>query len=128
MIETMAAVVYTAPEEMTYIPEYRSTQQDRDDDVLLRIQSVGICGSDMHAYHGKDPRRKPGLILGHEFCGEIVEGQKRGQIVTGNPLITCGKCDYCLQGRDNLCSDRDMIGMNRPVSYTHLTLPTILLV
>jgi len=49
MIDTMAAVVYTAPEEMTYVPEYRSTQQDRDDDVLLRIKSVGICGSDMHA-------------------------------------------------------------------------------
>ena len=62
MMDTMAAVVYTAPEEMTYIPEYRSTQQDRDDDVLLRIQSVGICGSDMHAYHGKDP-------LGHSEGG-----------------------------------------------------------
>lgn len=124
MIDTMAAVVYTAPEEMTYVPEYRSTQQDRDDDVLLRIQSVGICGSDMHAYHGKDPRRKPGLILGHEFCGEIVEGQKQGQIVTGNPLITCGKCDYCLQGRDNLCSDRDMIGMNRQGAFAqYMTIP-----
>ncbi len=124
MIDKMAAVVYTAPEKMTYIPEYRSTQQDRDDDVLLRIESVGICGSDMHAYHGKDPRRKPGLILGHEFCGEIVEGSRQGQLVTGNPLITCGKCDFCIQGRDNLCTDRDMIGMTRLGAFAQfMTIP-----
>ena len=98
MIEKMEAVVYTAPNEMTFFSEYQSTQIDRDDDVLLKIKSVGICGSDMHAFHGKDPRRNPGLILGHEFCGEIVEGVHKGQKVTGNPLITCGKCEYCLQG------------------------------
>jgi D-arabinose 1-dehydrogenase-like Zn-dependent alcohol dehydrogenase len=53
MIEKMEAVVYTAPNEMTFFPEYKSTQQDRKDDVLLKIESVGICGSDMHAFHGK---------------------------------------------------------------------------
>ena len=129
MIEKMAAVVYTAPNEMTFFPEYKSTQLDRDDDVLLRIESVGICGSDMHAFHGKDPRRNPGLILGHEFCGEIVEGAHKGQKVTGNPLITCGKCEYCLQGRDNLCSDRDMIGMSRQGAFAqYMTIPSQCLV
>jgi len=124
MINKMAAVVYTAPQEMTYFSEYQSTQIDREDDVLLRIDSVGICGSDMHAYHGKDPRRNPGLILGHEFCGEIVDGANKGQKVTGNPLITCGKCEYCLQGRDNLCSDRDMIGMSRQGAFAqYMTIP-----
>ena len=82
MIDKMEAVVYTAPNEMTFINDYHSTQIDRDDDVLLRIESVGICGSDMHAFHGKDPRSNPGLILGHEFCGEIVEGTHKGQKVT----------------------------------------------
>ena len=53
MMEKMEAVVYTAPNEMTFISEYQSTQIDRDDDVLLKIKSVGICGSDMHAFHGK---------------------------------------------------------------------------
>jgi alcohol dehydrogenase len=129
MIEKMEAVVYTAPNEMTFFPEYKSTQQDRDDDVLLKIESVGICGSDMHAFHGKDPRRNPGLILGHEFCGEIVEGAHKGQKVTGNPLITCGKCEYCLQGRDNLCSDRDMIGMSRQGAFAqYMTIPNQCLV
>lgn len=124
MIDKMQAVVYTAPQEMTFINDYHSNQVDRDDDVLLRIQAVGICGSDMHAYHGKDPRRNPGLILGHEFCGEIVDGPDKGQKVTGNPLITCGKCEYCLQGRDNLCSDRDMIGMSRQGAFAqYMTIP-----
>ncbi len=129
MIHKMEAVVYTAPNEMTFYTEYKPTQIDRDDDVLLRIESVGICGSDMHAYHGKDPRRNPGLILGHEFCGEIVEGANKGQKVTGNPLITCGKCEYCLQGRDNLCSDRDMIGMSRQGAFAqYMAIPNQCLV
>ena len=62
-----------------------------DQEVVIDIGAVGICGSDMHAYHGKDPRRQPGLILGHEFSGVIAasaSGEWRvGQRVTGNPLI-----------------------------------------
>jgi alcohol dehydrogenase len=85
--------------------------------VLIRVDAVGICGSDMHAYHGKDPRRNPPLILGHELAGEILAGPGQGRRVTVNPLITCGRCDYCVQGRDNLCSDRTMIGMTRPGGF-----------
>ncbi len=59
MIEKMEAVVYTAPNEMTFFPEYKSTQLDREDDVLLKIESVGICGSDMHAFHGKRSKKEP---------------------------------------------------------------------
>ena len=73
MIEKMEAVVYTAPNEMTFFPEYKSTQLDRDDDVLLRIESVGICGSDMHAFHGKDPRRNPDLFLVMNFAGKLLK-------------------------------------------------------
>jgi alcohol dehydrogenase len=90
-------------------------------EVVLRIDAVGICGSDMHAYHGHDPRRKPGLVLGHEFCGTVVQSGAPafavGQRVTGNPLITCGVCDYCVQGRNNLCSRRTMVGMTRPGAF-----------
>jgi alcohol dehydrogenase len=71
----------------------------------------------MHAYHGKDPRRNPPLILGHELAGEILAGPGKGHRVTVNPLITCGRCDYCVQGRDNLCSNRTMIGMTRPGGF-----------
>jgi hypothetical protein len=76
----------------------RAGSRRGDGEVVLDIDAVGICGSDMHAYHGRDPRRSPPLILGHEVCGTIVEGNGAGTRVTVNPLITCGRCDYCLPG------------------------------
>ncbi|MEO6566133.1 MAG: alcohol dehydrogenase catalytic domain-containing protein [Casimicrobiaceae bacterium] len=111
----MHALVYTAPNEMTLrdVPPPVLAEGE----VILRIDAVGICGSDMHAFHGHDPRRKPGLILGHELAGTIVEGPGTGRRVTANPLITCGGCDYCVQGRDNLCSNRTMVGMTRPGAF-----------
>ena len=107
----MKALVYTAPNEVVYCDAPPPSRAERD--VLIRIEAVGICGSDMHAYHGHDPRRVPPLILGHEVAGVIVEGPGAGRRVTVNPLITCGACDYCKQGRDNLCANRTMIGMTR---------------
>ena len=115
----MKALVYTQPHE-TQLQE-RPMPEAAPGEVVLRIEAVGICGSDMHAWHGHDPRRKPGLVLGHEFVGEIAEsaapGFERGRRYTGNPLITCGTCEYCVQGRNNLCSDRTMVGMSRPGAF-----------
>jgi 2-desacetyl-2-hydroxyethyl bacteriochlorophyllide A dehydrogenase len=115
----MKALVYTAPKQMTL--QERSYPDLRDGEVILRIDAVGICGSDMHAWHGHDPRRLPGLVLGHELAGTVVDsamGQvKPGTRVTANPLITCGTCEYCLQGRNNLCANRTMVGMTRPGAY-----------
>jgi alcohol dehydrogenase len=115
----MKALVYTQPNEMQVLDRpYPSLDQD---EVVLKIESVGICGSDMHAFHGHDPRRKPGLVLGHEFAGTVADTKSSlftaGQRVTGNPLITCGHCEYCLQGRNNLCANRTMVGMTRPGAF-----------
>ena len=107
----MKALVYTQPNEVTYRDE--PEPQFGAGDVLIEVDAVGICGSDMHAYHGHDPRRNPPLILGHELAGRILEGPGKGRRVTVNPLITCGYCEYCKQGRDNLCANRTMIGMTR---------------
>jgi len=107
----MKALVYTNPNEVTYRDE--PEPQFGAGDVLIEVDAVGICGSDMHAYHGHDPRRNPPLILGHELAGRILEGPGKGRRVTVNPLITCGHCEYCRQGRDNLCANRTMIGMTR---------------
>lgn len=111
----MKALVYTGTQKV----EYRDAPDPAlgPGEVVLRIDAVGICGSDMHAYHGHDPRRVPPMILGHEFAGEVVEGPARGMRVTGNPLVTCGRCDNCLQGRTNLCTDRTMVGMSRPGAF-----------
>ncbi|MGE5089246.1 MAG: alcohol dehydrogenase catalytic domain-containing protein [Candidatus Levyibacteriota bacterium] len=114
----MKALVYTAPNEVTYRDE--PAPAPAAGEVLIRIDAVGICGSDMHAYHGKDPRRVPPLILGHELAGRIVEGPGTGRRVTVNPLITCGVCEYCRQGRDNLCANRTMIGMTRAGGFAEL--------
>jgi D-arabinose 1-dehydrogenase-like Zn-dependent alcohol dehydrogenase len=71
----------------------------------------------MHAYLGHDERRVPPLILGHEAVGTVLEGSGSGRRVVLNPLITCGVCDKCLGGRQNLCAQRDFIGTytNTPV-------------
>jgi 2-desacetyl-2-hydroxyethyl bacteriochlorophyllide A dehydrogenase len=115
----MKALVYTQPNEIQLRQQPEPVVADSE--VMLKIEAVGICGSDMHAYHGHDPRRKPGLVLGHEFAGTIVESRSAahsvGARVTGNPLITCGHCDYCVTGRNNLCANRTMVGMTRPGAY-----------
>jgi len=115
----MKALVYTKPHEMQLLE--REAPAIAAGEVVVRIDAVGICGSDLHAYHGHDPRRLPGLVLGHEFAGTVLESAcpewPVGRRVTGNPLITCGACDYCVQGRDNLCANRTMVGMTRPGAF-----------
>ena len=102
----MKALVYTSPETLEYLDVTDPTL--RDGEVLVKIDSVGICGSDMHAFLGHDDRRPAPLILGHEVSGTI-EGE--GTRVTLNPLVTCGECRACLSGRDNLCPKRQIISM-----------------
>lgn len=105
----MKALVYTGVEKLEF--------RDVADPVvaegyhLIRIDSVGICGSDMHAYLGHDDRRPAPLILGHEGAGTVLGGAWDGVRVTINPLVTCGSCAACLAGRDNLCSTRQIISM-----------------
>ncbi|MCX7891680.1 MAG: alcohol dehydrogenase catalytic domain-containing protein [Burkholderiales bacterium] len=123
----MKALVYTAPNEVTYRDEPEPVRGEGE--AVLRIDAVGICGSDMHAFHGRDPRRVPPLILGHEFCGTIVAGPGQGKRVTGNPLITCGTCEYCVQGRNNLCANRTMVGMTRAGAFAErMSIPATSLV
>ncbi|WP_109477382.1 galactitol-1-phosphate 5-dehydrogenase [Paraburkholderia sp. C35] len=122
----MKALVYTQPNEVQLLD--RDFPAIEAGEVILKIDAVGICGSDMHAFHGHDPRRKPGLVLGHEFAGTIAESRdpnwKEGERVTGNPLITCGICAYCVQGRDNLCANRTMVGMTRPGAFAeYMSIP-----
>jgi 2-desacetyl-2-hydroxyethyl bacteriochlorophyllide A dehydrogenase len=127
----MKALVYTQPGEMQLLE--RDMPQAAPGEVVLKIEAVGICGSDMHAWHGHDPRRKPGLVLGHEFVGHIVEskapGFERATRWTGNPLIVCGTCDYCAQGRNNLCARRTMVGMTRAGAYAeYMSIPAASLI
>ena len=111
----MKALVYTDTLEL----EYRDEPEPRaaPGEALVAIEAVGVCGSDMHAYHGKDPRRRPPLILGHEAVGIVQTGDRRGERVVLNPLITCGRCKHCVGGRSNLCGQRELIGMRRAGAF-----------
>ncbi len=111
----MKALIYTATRETAYrdAPE----PEPRPGETLVRVDAVGICGSDMHAWHGHDPRRVPPLILGHEACGTVLQGPAPGERVVFNPLMTCGACGFCREGRANLCAERELIGMRLPGAF-----------
>lgn len=91
----------------------------KDTDVLVRIKSVGICGSDIHYYlEGKIGSQivEDKIILGHEAAGEVVDTGKavtrvkKGQKVAVEPGISCGVCEHCLAGKPNLCPDVKFFG------------------
>ena len=108
----MKALVYTDTEELTYREEKDPIKTEGES--ILKVHASGICGSDMHAYHGKDERRIPPLILGHEVSGKILDGKFQNKNAVLNPLITCGKCEYCNSGSEHLCPNRVLLGMNIP--------------
>ncbi len=105
----MRALVYLGPNEL----EVREVPEPvpGPGEVLVRVEAIGICGSDMHAYHGHDSRRPPPLILGHEAAGHIVGGPRAGQRVTINPLVVDPACPYAIEGRWHLSPTRQIISM-----------------
>ena len=109
----MQALVYTDIQKLIYREEKNPKLLNGES--IIKVSASGICGSDMHAYHGHDSRRIPPLILGHEVSGVIKEGKDIGKKVVLNPLITCGKCNYCKNKREHLCPTRIILGMNRPI-------------
>ena len=109
----MQALFYTDTQKLIYREEKNPKLVNGES--IIKVSASGICGSDMHAYHGKDNRRIPPLILGHEISGVIDKGKEIGKKVLLNPLITCGSCDYCKNGREHLCRKRIILGMNKPI-------------
>ena len=112
--ETMIQQVMTAPKEITFqnipIPEPSENQ------VLIRIKRIGICGSDIHVYHGTHPFTSYPVTQGHEVSGEIaklgenIKNFKIGQKVTIEPQVYCGKCHPCTHGKYNLCESLKVMG------------------
>ena len=110
----MKAVVYEAPRKF----EYRDVDSPRiqSDEVLIRVDACGLCGTDLHIHEGEFAPRFP-LIPGHEFTGEItdlgseVTGFKNGLRVVANSNRACGKCFYCQRGDHLLCEDLTCYGV-----------------
>lgn len=107
----MKAVFYTASRQL----ELRDAAEPapKAGETVVAVDAVGICGSDMHAWLGHDPRRVPPLILGHEIAGRTGGGAR----VVVNPLVTCGACGHCKSGRGNLCAKRELLGMRLPGGF-----------
>jgi len=96
------------------------TPQVGAEDLLIRIHSCGICGSDVHGYDGSTGRRLPPIIMGHEAAGVVeavgssVTRFKVGDRVTFDSTVFCGNCFYCRRGQVNLCDNREVIGVSTP--------------
>ncbi len=98
-------------------------------DVLIRVQKTGICGTDLHIYNWDawSQRTIPvPMVIGHEFVGEVVQTGanvmdfKAGDIVSAEGHVVCGRCRNCLAGRRQLCADTKGIGVNRPGAFAEL--------
>lgn len=93
------------------------------DEVLLRVAACGICGSELETFKNRNPRRTPPLIMGHEFCGTIVEAGDavqafhKGQKVISHSVANCGACRPCRRGNTHLCENRQIFGMHRPGAF-----------
>ncbi len=97
------------------------------DDLLVRVEACGICGTDRHLLHGEFPSTPP-LTLGHEFCGIVeamgsaVTGFSLGSRITGDPNISCGRCPQCMAGKVNLCRNLKAIGISRDGGFAEYVL------
>lgn len=96
-----------------------------DNDVLIKIMKIGVCGSDIHVYHGKHPFTSYPVTQGHEVSGEIaalgakVDSFKAGQKVTIQPQVVCGKCYPCTHGKYNLCEELKVMGFQTTGVASH---------
>lgn len=104
----MRALVYAAHGriEVQDVPEPRPGPGE----VVVETAATGICGSELEGFRSRSPFRVPPLIMGHEIVGTRSD---TGARVAVNPLVTCGACDLCLRGQQNLCRSRALLGVHR---------------
>lgn len=109
----MRAVVFLGQEEIEV--QERLDPIPEEGQVLIKVEACGICGSDLHAY--KTGMYTTGLTIGHEFAGVVkavgagVTDFRKGDRVTANSCIGCGRCFLCLSGKENLCEQSIRLGV-----------------
>ena len=112
----MKALLLTAPSSLT-LTDLETPEPDACE-VRVRIAACGICGSDVHGYTGSTGRRIPPLVMGHEAAGIIdavgknVSGELVGQRVALDSTVFCGECEFCCNGKENLCTHRQVLGVS----------------
>ncbi len=117
---------------LLYLPSYELEVREVEcprpgaDEIVVRVEAAGICGSDLHGVASRSPRCAPPLIMGHELCGEVVAaGGPAGDHLVGrriavNPQVPCGDCRSCRSGRENVCTRRELIGGTRSGGFAEL--------
>ena len=102
----------------------------KSNEVLFKIQKIGICGSDIHVYHGEHPATPYPVVQGHEYSavveavGSNVKNVKVGDRATARPQLTCGKCGPCKKGQYNVCQELKVQGFQAPgVAQDYFVVP-----
>ncbi len=121
----MRAVVLRAPGEVAI--EERAEPAVPEGSVLLKVAMIGLCGSDLNSYRGKNPMVSFPRVPGHEVSAIVAEGSgavKAGEWVTLSPYTSCGRCAACLRGRPNACQRNETLGVQRDGGLTeYLVVP-----
>jgi 2-desacetyl-2-hydroxyethyl bacteriochlorophyllide A dehydrogenase len=110
----MRAVTFQAPGEVQ-VDEVSEPELLAPDDALIRVQASGICGSDLHIYHGR-VQIEPGFVIGHEFVGEVVAaGDDVSRVAVGDRVLgtygtACGECFFCRQEEFHKCDEARVFG------------------
>lgn len=118
----MKTLVCQQPGEWAW--QSRNIPKPQQDEVLIKIKTVGICGTDIHAWGGKQPFFSYPRVLGHEICGDIVgvgnavQSWRVGQQVAVIPYVACLNCSACQSGRDNCCENIAVIGVHRDGGFS----------
>jgi 2-desacetyl-2-hydroxyethyl bacteriochlorophyllide A dehydrogenase len=102
---TMRALVYTAPGQVEMQEQPRPSALAGDEEIAIQV--AGVCGSDISGFLGHSALRKPPLVLGHELVGR----RRNGRRVVANPLVSCGHCNACISGAQNLCDSWKLLGL-----------------
>ena len=101
----MRALVYTAPGKVEL--EGRPRPEPKTGEEEIAVEVAGVCGSDISGFLGHSALRRPPLVLGHELVGRRSDGRR----VVANPLVSCGYCDACISGAQNLCESWKLLGL-----------------
>jgi len=124
----MKAMVLESPKKPLVLKEL-PVPKPGPDEVLLRVEACGVCRTDLHVVDGELPNPKLPLIPGHEIVGIVEElGKNAGHFYIGQRVgvpwlgSTCGKCKYCLSGRENLCEAAEFTGYTRDGGYAEYCL------
>ena len=109
--------------QVTLIKPYEFEDRDveipilKKGELLVQIKNIGICGTDIHAFHGDQPYFSYPRVLGHELSGIIVDAKIENKSLLGKPVsvlpyLSCGKCNSCLKGKTNCCANLHVMGVH----------------